>query len=60
VTRFGAWDVDEADPVRIQISEPKDDPSNVLVSITDRGLGVPADHFRGMFFWFWSSNKPIM
>ncbi|GBF93755.1 hypothetical protein Rsub_06087 [Raphidocelis subcapitata] len=60
VTRFGAWDVDEADPVRIQISEPADDPNNVLVSITDRGLGVPADHFRGMFFWFWSSNKPLL
>jgi hypothetical protein len=35
--------VDEADPVRVEISEPDD--KTVLVSITDRGLGVPKEHF---------------
>jgi signal transduction histidine kinase len=50
--------VDEADPVRVEISEPEDDPKHVLVSITDRGLGVPKEHFAHMFDWFWSSNKP--
>lgn len=59
VNRYGAWQVDEADPVRIEISEPADDPKHVLVSITDRGLGVPKENFGHIFDWFWSSNKGV-
>jgi C4-dicarboxylate-specific signal transduction histidine kinase len=58
VKRYGAWNVDEADPVRIEISEPADDDQAVLITVTDRGLGVPEEHFTHMFDWFWSSNKP--
>ncbi|KAI8477037.1 MAG: hypothetical protein J3K34DRAFT_516008 [Monoraphidium minutum] len=61
VDRHGAWNVDEADPVRIEISEPEGDARHVLVKITDRGLGVPAKNFTHMFDWFWtSSRKPLL
>jgi signal transduction histidine kinase len=53
--------VDEADPVKVVISEPEGDDDHVLISITDRGLGVPSDHFSHIFDWFWSSaGKPLM
>lgn len=40
--------MDEADPVRVVISEPADDEKNVLISITDRGLGVPPGEGQGL------------
>lgn len=59
--RYGAWNVDEADPVKVKISEPADDDKNILIEITDRGLGVPDLHFSHMFDWFWSSSgKPLL
>jgi len=56
VTRYGAWEVDEADPVRIVISDEGDE---VLVSITDRGLGVPQDHFTHMFDCEWVAGVGV-
>lgn len=60
VARYGAWDVDDAHPVRVEISEPRGEPGTVLVAITDSGLGIPQERFGAVYDWFWSStaSKP--
>ena len=107
VNRHGAWSVDEADPVRVEISveagggggsseasssgggsgkassssssgsstkasssggaeqqqqqqqrqQQQQQQEQILISITDRGLGIPEQNFANMFSWFWSSNR---
>jgi anti-sigma regulatory factor (Ser/Thr protein kinase) len=59
IDRYGAWDVDEADPVRIELREVvTNQQQQVEMVITDQGNGIPDKISGNMYHYFWSSHQP--
>lgn len=74
VKRYGAWEVDDAPPVMVEVVEVAGSSgqgssatagqdsgpkvSSISIRITDMGSGIPADYTANMFSYFYTSNKP--
>jgi hypothetical protein len=70
VTRYGAWEVDDAQPVLVEIREVPGGSSSssstaggaggglVEIVVTDSGHGIPSGTHLHMYDYFWSGNKP--
>jgi len=56
IARYGAWDVDEAEPIKVEISEPADS-SEFVITVTDTGNGIPAEKASHMYDYFYSSAQ---
>ena len=57
IDRYGAWDVDEADPVRIVVREGTDKKQMIEFEITDKGNGIPSQVAKNMYHYFWSNRQ---
>ncbi|KAF8059455.1 Pdk2 [Scenedesmus sp. PABB004] len=73
VNRYGAWEVDDASPVTVDIARLPAAPAaapdggaaaagaapGVEITVTDMGHGIPSGEISGhMFDYFWSKSKP--
>ncbi|WIA16094.1 hypothetical protein OEZ85_012817 [Tetradesmus obliquus] len=72
VSRYGAWEVDDAQPVLVKMQEIPGDSttgsssssggssssgSQIEIVVTDKGNGIPADQAAHMYDYFWSNNR---
>lgn len=74
IARYGAWEVDDAQPVAVKIRELSGDNTisgssstdgqggstcnQIEIAVTDVGHGIPAGKAAHMYDYFWSASKP--